>query len=483
MELNRLHGTVFDAVPDPLVVLDAHGVVSAANAAALRLLEIEVPGEETRRPHGVRLAVDMKVLREVAARGERVEGLPVLDRHGHETGVAVDVVPGVADGALLHFRMRVQSISRELWTDDAVSTVAHEFRNPLASMRSALNLLAAGDAGELTPAQLRFIEAVQRGVSRLARMVDGYLDLGRVRAGEIALDRRDEDAHELLDGVVHDFSLCQPTTGARITIDVQEGTPRVFVDRDRITQVLLNLVYNAARFTPDDGQVTLRAAHAGREALDDDLRVLPFDILGEPVFTAIEVEDEGIGMSADVLAHVFERYHDEAAEGNRPGSGAHLGLHIARALVDAHDGFLRIESRLGQGTQARVFVPADAGTARMMSRLKRAEAAVQVARTARRSVTVALVEDPALRVDGELPTAWARASAASAEPARVWVIRDGVALLVTCGDVPVLQTWRAGACRVGGSMTFSGAIRAAAARLAESKNNRAARAGLEPVRE
>lgn len=460
-------------MPDPLVVLDARGLVSAANAAALRILDIEMAAADARRPHGVRLGVDMQALRELALRHEKMEGVRVTDRAGRATGITVDVAPFQHEyetHTLLRFRVCAETLARELWTDDAVSTVAHEFRNPLASMRAALNLLAAGDAGVLAPAQLRFIETVQRGVERLSRIVDGYLDLGRARAGELSLERREEDAHNLLDGVVHDFSVCQPATGARITVDVPSEAPRVFVDRDRITQVLLNLVYNAARFTPDDGQVTLRARHAGREALADDLRVLPYEMLGEPAFTCIEVEDEGIGMSADVLAHVFERYRDDDA--SQPGGGAHLGLHIARTLVDAHDGTLRIDSRLGQGTTARVFVPADQGTARMLSRLKRAEEAVQVAKAARRSVTVALVEDHVLKADAERPAGWSR----------VWVIRDGLALLVTCGDLPVVESGLAGACRVGANMTFSGAVRAAAARLAEQKNRGAVR-GLEPVSE
>ena len=438
-------------MPDPLVVLDARGLLLAANAAALRLLDI---GDA--RP-GVRVSLDMNALRALAARGERVDDVPVVDRAGRRNDMTVDVIPRVSGGTLLHFRLRAVSLARELWTDDAVSTVAHEFRNPLASMRSALNLLAAGDAGELTPPQLRFIDAVQRGVARLTGIVDGYLDLGRARAGVLALDRRETDAHELLDGVVHDFSLCQSATGARITVDVPDDSPRVFVDPDRITQVLLNLLYNAARFTPDDGQVTLRAGYAGREALADDLRVLPFEILGEPVFTCLEVEDEGIGMSSDVLAHVFERYRDDAHDANQPGGGAHLGLHIARTLVSAHDGTLRIDSRLGQGTTARVLLPSNAATARLVSRLRLAEEAVETARMARRIVTVVLIEDEMLRMDAELP-------------AHMWMIRDGLGLLVTCGDLPAVDSRLAGACRVGTNMTFSGAVRSAAARLVEQKN-------------
>jgi hypothetical protein len=135
-------------------------------------------------------------------------------------------------------------------------------------------------------------------------------------------------------------------------------------------------------------------------------------------------------------------------------------------LVDAHDGALRIESRLGQGTTARVLVPSDSRTARMMLRLRHAGDAVEVARSARRSVTVALVEDYELRMEAELPASWARTTG---NPARIWVIRDGLALIMTCGDLPVFGSGLAGACRVGPNMTFSGAVRAAAVRLVERR--------------
>jgi signal transduction histidine kinase len=483
VEPDRLHGQIFDAVCDPLVVMDAQGGVLAANAAAVRLFDLNTPAQK-RRARPVRLSVNIAALGELAGRGEKIEGFPVIDRSGRATGVTFDVTPlsAPAGHALLQFRVRVESLARELWTDDAVTTVAHEFRNPLAAMRSALNLLAAGDAGALPPCQLRFIEAVQRGVGRLSRIVDGYLDLGRVRAGQLTLERNDEDVRGLLENILGDLVLCHPALGQRLGVDVAPDARDVFADRDRITQVILNLVYNAARFTPEDKRVVLRAARAGREALDDPLRVLPFDLLGEPCFTCIEVEDEGIGMSAEVLAHVFDRYREDSADAGPPAGGAHLGLHIARALVDAHDGWMRIESRLGEGTTARVFLPSDAATARLMSRLRCAEGAVQMARAARRPVTVALIEDEALRVDGDTPAHRPHACADNSER-RTWVLRDGLALAVMCDDERGAAP--DGACRIEDRMTFSGALRSAGKTLMEQKNNRAARAvpGLEPVRE
>lgn len=472
LETERLHGQIFDAVADPLVVWEGTRVV-AANPAALHLFDLDAPVQRKRRGRGVRIALDTGVLGELAGNGRRIEGLPVRDRNGQSTGISVDVTPLATGGALLHFRVRTESIARELWTDDAVTTVAHEFRAPLASMRSALNLLVAGDAGELQPDQLRFVRTVQRGAERLARIVDGYLDLGRVRARSLALARQEEDVRGMLDSLVTDLTACHPALGARLVVEVADEVGCVFADRDRVTQVLLNLVYNAARFTPGEKRVSLHATRAGREVLDDRMRVLPFELLGQPDFTCIEVEDEGIGMSADVLAHIFDRYHVDAGDDGHPGDGAHLGLHIARALVDAHDGWMCIDSRLGEGTTARVFLPTDAATARLMARLDEAEEAVQIARASHDEVTVVLLEDDGIRAD-VAPAARPDVGAPSVD-ARVEqrVIRDGLALWIVRGELPDVPATLMGACRMEAHMTFSGAIRAAAARLLEQKDGRA----------
>ena len=466
--------------------MDRHGHVHAVNPAALRVLELDPSSTAKRRRRGV--AVETGALRELVARGQRLEGVPLADRAGRATGIRVDVMPMGGDRSLLVFRVRTEALARELWTDDAVATVAHEFRNPLTAMLSALHILGSGDAGVLAPGQQRFVDAIVRGVGRLSRIVDGYLDLGRVRAGALALQRADENPRTLLETIAADLALCHPELAERLRVDVAEDVRGVFIDRDRVTQVLVNLLYNAARFTPGAGTITLRASRAGREALDDSLRLLPFEILGEPLFTCLEVEDEGIGMGADALARVFDRY-DESTDSQQPGGGAHLGLHIARSLVDAHDGRLRIDSRLGVGTTASVYLPSDAATAQLLSRLRAAEEAAHVARAAHLNVALLLLEDAAIANDS-LPAPWLPACDVNPEAASrgggmpVWIMRDGLALaLARDGDaaLPV----KTGACRIEENMTLAGALRAAARNLQEPKSNRAARAvpGLEPVRD
>lgn len=492
MEHDLLHRQIFDAIDDALVVIGERGEVRAANVAALRLFDA-----------GGGIDIDLPALAELVGRRQKLQGVPLPDRAGRETGVVVDVDPSVgpAGHALLHFRAAADTGTRELWTDDAVATVAHEFRSPLTGMSSALHLLAGGDAGPLNGNQRRFIEAVQRGVLRLSRIVDGYLDLARVRAGVFAVDRAEHDVRALINGLTGDLALCHPALAARIDVDIEPRIANAFVDPDRLAQVVLNLVYNAGRFTREDGRVSLRVSPAGREALADPLRLLPFDLLGEPRLVCIEVEDEGLGMSPDVLAHVFDRYRADSRDPSAAG-GLHLGLHISRLLAEAQDGWMSMDSRLGEGTTASVCLPADAATARMLSRLRAAEDVVQRLRAPHRPALVALMFDEMIR-EGARPASWpaewvveaARVTDECA-PALVWVMRNGLALMVTThvealadaeqdhaepGREPALT----GACRVDDGMTFSGALRAAAAHLIDSRERRTVRAesGVEIARE
>jgi signal transduction histidine kinase len=443
MEKRSLYAHIFDAIRDPILVVDEGGDVQAANAAAMRLFDFA--SESRAHASGARLAIDARALAALVHAGERVRGVPVMDEFGRETGVEVDVEPMAlpARNRLLHFRARAEVLQRELWTDEAVASVAHEFRNPLSSMKNALDVMASGAAGEMTDLQRRFIDTFRRGTARLARLVDGYLDLARVRAGALSLARAHHDVGSLVDEIADDLVTLHPALAGRLLREVAEDARGAYLDRDRMAQVLLNLVANALRFTPEDRRVAVRVSRAGREALDDDLRLLPWDVLGDPRWVRIDVEDEGIGMGPETLAHAFDPYH--AAESDTHGAGAHLGLHIARSLVAAHDGWMHVESRLGEGTIIGVFVPEDEDTATRVSRLRLAAATLARLRLARRSATLAVItagERENVRACEEAWRAVARVNPARADvppgEASVWILSDRVAVAVVPGhDDPV----------------------------------------------
>jgi histidine kinase/DNA gyrase B/HSP90-like ATPase len=177
--------------------------------------------------------------------------------------------------------------------------------------------------------------------------------------------------------VAEEYRGMHPRNCPSIDRDIVESDASAFADRDSLEIVLLNLLGNAARFSRAGDTVTLRVARAGVESMDESLRLVPWDLVGKPLLVRIEIEDRGIGMTADVLEHLFDRYHTsgdpEAVTAFAPAQGTvgtHLGLHISRAIAEAHDGWLRVESRLGEGTLASVVLPANEWTARLVSRLR-----------------------------------------------------------------------------------------------------------------
>lgn len=443
MESQRLFAAVFDAIRDPILVVDAAGGLRAANAAAMRVFDLEGGRGTTRGPWN-RIPVDLRRLAAHPGGAGRARGIPVTDRAGRDTGLVADSEPIASpEGCrVLHVRARTDEVQRELWTDEAVASVAHELRNPLSSMKNALDVMASGAAGELSDAQRRFIDAVRRGTARLARMADGYLDLSRARAGVLSLSCAPQDVRALVTELTEDLATLHPNLRGRLVCDVADDAGTAHVDRDRTLQVLLNLVANAVRFTPGGRRVTVRARRAGREVLDDDLRLLPWSEIGEPAWVRIDVEDEGIGMGPETLARIFEPFHGPDGAATPAGGGAHLGLHIARTLVEAHGGRVTVDSRLGEGTTVSVFVPGDEETAARVSRMRAAASMVAHLRAARRDATLVVmaVADFASLRDAEV--AWGRVAAVNPSRADLqagrpcaWVLSDRLAVAILPGTV------------------------------------------------
>jgi signal transduction histidine kinase len=221
--------------------------------------------------------------------------------------------------------------------DDFVASVSHELRTPLTSIRGYLELLREGEAGELTGDQHDFVAIVERNADRLLRLVGDLLFVAQVDAGKIALERGPVDVEELVHQAV-DAAL-PAATEKRIALDVDlHGLSVLHADRARLGQVLDNLISNALKFTPSGGNVAVRTAQ-NADAI------------------VIEVSDNGMGMSAEDLAQLFQRFFRTESAGEQAIQGTGLGLAIVKAIVEAHDGAISVASVLGKGTVFRVELP------------------------------------------------------------------------------------------------------------------------------
>jgi signal transduction histidine kinase len=224
---------------------------------------------------------------------------------------------------------RVDETKQEMF-----AAISHELRSPLTSMREAAHLLRDSVPGPLNPKQSRLVEIIGRSSDRLLRLVNQILELSRLRAGILPIERRPVDLERVVTRAVEELRPQADEAGVTLKRDrVGQDFP-CLGDDDRLVQVVVNLVANAIRFTQRGGSVTVKLIDAGAEM-------------------EIQVEDTGIGIPAAALPHIFESY--QQAHRDRGGTG--LGLAIVRGIVLAHGGRVTAESQEGKGSRFTVLLP------------------------------------------------------------------------------------------------------------------------------
>jgi signal transduction histidine kinase len=217
---------------------------------------------------------------------------------------------------------------------DFFATVSHELRSPLTSIRGAAELLREGVPGPLNDKQKRLTDIVTVSSGRLLRLVNQILEMSRLQAGLLDLERTSLDLAELVGRAVEE--LHPLASEATVTLECERiGSDfSFFGDLERLHQVLVNLGANAIRFTQPGGRVVARVIDAGPE----------FEL---------QIEDTGVGIPADALPHIFDAYR----QAHRERGGTGLGLAIVRGIAEAHGGRVTVESREGKGSRFTVLLP------------------------------------------------------------------------------------------------------------------------------
>jgi signal transduction histidine kinase len=392
MKTPSLYPLVFDAVTDPLILVDRSGSVLLANASALVFLDFgELHALSTTTCAEPGCTLDVVELTSQMMRYDSIREYPLHDGDGRDAGVTLDIESvrtpeGQPVYKLLHFRNRSGDRRREFWRDELISMISHEIKNPLSAMKNSVEILLSQLPGELTEGQRRFLRTSERSIDRLTQLLDGFLDVSRISAGAFELNRADTDIRQFLGDVVGSFQTLFNVSRVDLCWSVDREVSKAYLDPSKLEQVIVNLLSNALKFTPERGRISVTARTGGVEQIGDDLRLLPWEMLGEPRLLEISVEDTGLGMSTETLDHLFNRYY--ASGRGRSGQGSHLGLTISKALVEAQDGWLAVRSQIGIGTTVSVFIPQDRHTACVLSRMRRLNELVTSTLTARRPVAL-----------------------------------------------------------------------------------------------
>ena len=222
-----------------------------------------------------------------------------------------------------------------------LANMGHELRTPLNAIIGFSEMLARGYLGSLTERQAEYIRDINDSGAHLLQLINDLLDLSKVEAGRLDLRESELAVPELIQGTVRLLRDQAEAGRVNLTSHLPTGLPRLWADELKLRQILLNLLSNALKFTPEGGNITVGAATDDGGGL------------------AIRVADSGIGIGDEDLENVFDTYvqlESPLSRSNLPGTG--LGLPLSRALAELHGGTLTLESETGRGTVATLRLPA-----------------------------------------------------------------------------------------------------------------------------
>src|SRR5215207_2830549 len=333
---SRLEATLAN-LNDGVVITDEAGTVVRLNAAATRMLGTTIEEAVDRSFIVASRDHDLAALLRVALAKDEARTATV--EHGRDHRILEASAQPFSGGGerlgLVVLRDVTELRRLERMRREFVANVSHELRTPLASIRAVVETLEAGAANDPAVAG-DFLRRIIGEVDHLVGLVDELLDLARLESGRAIVKPEASDPAALLTRAVERLRPQVERASLVLLVEVPSDLPPVRVDRGRIEQVLINLVHNAVKFTPEGGEIL-----ASAELADGMLQV--------------SVRDTGIGVTAEELPRIFERFYKSDAARRSPGSG--LGLAIAKHIVQAHGGSIWAESTPGAGATVSFTIP------------------------------------------------------------------------------------------------------------------------------
>jgi signal transduction histidine kinase/putative methionine-R-sulfoxide reductase with GAF domain len=228
-----------------------------------------------------------------------------------------------------------------------VSFVSHELKNPMTSIKGYTELIAAGAVGPVNEAQANFLSTIRSNVERMSTLVSDLADVSRIEAGKLRLDFKPLSAYDVTEEVIRSLRRQIEEKQQVLLQEIPADLPMVWADRTRLNQILTNLVNNAIKYTPANGQIT-----AGGEFTSN-----KWNQNGPLEVVHIWVKDTGIGINADDQQKIFQKFFRSEDPKARESPGTGLGLNITKSLVELQGGQIWFESEYRKGTVFHFTIP------------------------------------------------------------------------------------------------------------------------------
>jgi signal transduction histidine kinase len=333
--IRRATEQTFSSLPDAVAIVDPGGKIDVATETAKNVFGLK----PEKQIHGFPLKWVGEIVAEALATGRTVvpkgqqeifqhfvngeehyfrpEAIPILDKQMQATGVV----------------LVLQDVTRERQQEElkrgVISTVSHQLKSPLTSIRMAIHLLLEEKVGTLAPRQVELLMAAREDSDRLHGILNNLLDISRIESGKVAMNFRKISPHAMVFEALEPFQMDYKDRGISLGAEISDDLPEVWADTARMNHVFANLLSNGLKYTPPGGKVTVQA-NADEE------------------WVHFSVTDTGKGIPNQYLARIFEQFFRVPDQGAETGAG--LGLAIVKDIVEAHGGKVSVSSQMGKGT-------------------------------------------------------------------------------------------------------------------------------------
>ncbi|MFN8454549.1 MAG: GAF domain-containing protein [Anaerolineae bacterium] len=350
---------ILRGIADGVIVLDAHRITALVNPKAAQILSLSTSELENRSIYQSLGQLDDSEERQLARLFYQnlLSALATLEAGEPSAEFRIEADKSVVAVTLASVTLAadeqpsviavLRDISKEAEIEriknEFISTVSHELRTPMTSIKGYADLLVSGSSqvGELNPIQRRFIQIIQSNANRLTGLVNDILEISRIETGRVKLEFEALELPQTIREVAESFEGQRVKKAMHLSLDLAESLPRVYADKARVTQILVNLIGNAWQYTPENGQIIV---HAKR--LNED-------------FVQIDVEDTGIGIVEEDLPFIFDRFFRSERTEVQVVDGTGLGLSITKMFVEMLGGAIEVKSTLDVGTTFSFTLPVE----------------------------------------------------------------------------------------------------------------------------